>query len=349
MDIEDAANKIGNDIFRELGVSSEQITGSEQPSPVPSPVVADPSNQAPASSNVPAADPSLVPPQPAADPNAPEAPAAATPPEVPGKKLPPQTWKPDAAALWDNLPPRIQDEVLKREEDIFRGIEGYKQDAAIGKEIKTVVAPYMDYFQRFGVDPGQHIGTLLGMHQLLLNGSPQQKQELLQGLVQQFGIQLSQQNAPDFIDPELDNMRRELATLRSQQEAILRQGQQAQAQEVMQKVEQFATDPSKPYFSELINDITQLINGKVCRTLEEAYDRAVWLNPVTRVKEQTRLQQEALSRQQQDQATRAAEAARANSVNVQTSGRTGSETAPVGTMDDTLEETLQRIKSNGLR
>ena len=44
----------------------------------------------------------------------------------------PKTWRPEAAAKFATLPPEVQQEVLKREEDIFKGLEGYKADASIG-------------------------------------------------------------------------------------------------------------------------------------------------------------------------------------------------------------------------
>ena len=36
---------------------------------------------------------------------------------------PPKTWRAEAAGMWAQLPPAVQQEVLKREADIFQGIE----------------------------------------------------------------------------------------------------------------------------------------------------------------------------------------------------------------------------------
>lgn len=275
--------------------------------------------------------------------------------EVPAvvKKPAPQTWRPEAAQLWDQLPEKIQDEVLKREEDIFKGIEGYKQDAAMGKDLRNVLAPYADMYRQYNVDPRQHIGSLLGMHKMLLTGSPQDKQELVLGLAKQFGVELGQQTIPDYIDPELDKVRQELATLRREQQAYFAQTQEAKISKATEEVEKFASDTKNAYFSELVNDIAELIEGSKRQgkqlSLPEAYEKAIWLNPSTRAKEQARLQTEALEKQKKESAERAAKAAKATAANIRTSSKAVSDTTPTGTMDDTLQETLQQIKARNNR
>ena len=89
-------------------------------------------------------------------------PAAGTPSAKEGASAPaastlqpPKTWRPEAAAKFAALPPEVQQEVLKREEDIFKGLESYKADASIGKALKGVVQPYLQVFQSQGIDPMQ--------------------------------------------------------------------------------------------------------------------------------------------------------------------------------------------------
>ena len=50
----------------------------------------------------------------------------------------------------------------------------------------------------------------------------------------------------------------------------------------------FAADPAHPYFDDVANDITALLRGGGAKDLADAYDKAVWANPVTRAKEQAR-------------------------------------------------------------
>lgn len=88
---------------------------------------------------------------------------------------PPKTWRPEAAAKFATLPPEVQQEILKREEDIFKGLESYKADASIGKALKGVVQPYMHIFQAQGVDPIQQVSGLMRAHVALATGTPRAK------------------------------------------------------------------------------------------------------------------------------------------------------------------------------
>ena len=94
----------------------------------------------------------------------------------------PKTWRPEAAAKFATLPPEVQQEVLKREEDIFKGLESYKADASIGKALKGVVQPYLQVFQSQGIDPIQQVSGLMRAHVALATGTPEQKQQFFQHL-----------------------------------------------------------------------------------------------------------------------------------------------------------------------
>ncbi len=120
---------------------------------------------------------------------------------------------------------------------------------------------------------------------------------------------------------------------------------QQRQQQVQQEVRAFATDPANVYFNELADDIAMLLKSKVCSSLKEAYDKAVWANPQTRAKEITRLEAEANAKRQREAEDRAAAARKANGANLRTRDRPASPTAAKGTIDDTLTETLAAIQA----
>lgn len=111
------------------------------------------------------------------------------------------------------------------------------------------------------------------------------------------------------------------------------------------EIETFAADPANPHFEEVSNDMVTLLQGGVCKTLPEAYEKAVWANPVTRAKEIARQQAEATRKAQETEAAKVAAARKATAANVRTSAKSGSATAPLGSIDDTLNETLAKIRS----
>lgn len=339
MDIENAANQIGADLFGSGG----EFAGSEPSEGSAPPAV---ESDAPAAGDSPMADANPA----GSEPDAVEASKAeAEVPPTETKRTAPQTWRGEAAQLWDSLPEKVQDEVLKREEDIFKGIEQYKGDAHLGKELKDILRPHMDLFQRYNIHPGNHIQQLLGFQRTLIEGTPQQKAELLKQVARDYRIPLDEFGDSPYVDPATEQMRHELESLRGQFQQLTAAQQATRLQEVTTTVEKFASDPNRPYFAELINDMTTLIDSKVCKNLEEAYDLAIWRNPTTRAKEQARLQTEAAEKLRKEAAEHAAKAAKATAARVTPTSRAVGDTAPLGTMDDTIAETLKQIQSRSNR
>lgn len=263
---------------------------------------------------------------------------------------PPKTWRKEAAATWAALPPEAKAEILKREEDIFKGIEAYKADAGFGKSLKGVMAPYMPILQQYNIDPVAQVQQLMNAHHTLALGSPQQKAALFQQLARDYQIDLSQLQAPGeapYIDPAVKDLQTQLQAVKSQ----LSSAEQARLNETKQTLEKqidaFAQDPANAHFNEVANDMAVLLEKGVCKTLPEAYERAVWMNPAVRAKEVARQQAEASKKAADEAATKAAAARKATGANVRTSAKSGSAAAPLGSIDDTLAEALAAIKARG--
>ena len=280
-------------------------------------------------------------PQDTASPEATEAPQETSTP-APALEAP-KTWRPEAAAHFATLPSEVQKEILKREEDIFRGLEGYKADASIGKALKSVVQPYTELFQSQGIDPMQQVSGLMRAHIALATGTPEQKQQFFQHLASEYGVELS--GEMPYVDPQVADLQKQLASLQSrlngreQQEAT-----QARAK-LQAEIEAFASDPAHTYFDEVANDIAGLLKSGAAKDLSDAYEKAIWANPITRAKEQARLTVAAEAKAKTEAAEKVKQARRATSVNVRSSAKAASGTAPTGSIDDTLNEALSAIRS----
>ena len=277
---------------------------------------------------------------------------AETPEPAAATDAPPKTWRKEASAHWAALPSEIKAEVLKRESDIFAGLETYKADAGFGKSIKAVVAPYEQILRANNMDPAQTIGGLMNAHYTLATGTPEARVQLFQKLAKDYGIdlgQLSGQPAGEapYIDPAVAALQKELQTVQSQLSATAQQQHQQRRAEVSRQVDVFAADPKNVHWNDVADDITRLISTGVAGTLQEAYDKAVWLNPVTRAKEVTRTAAEATSKAQAEAKAKADKAKAAMAANVHTKARNGSAATPLGSLDDTLEASLASIRSRG--
>lgn len=282
-------------------------------------------------------------PEPAAE-SAP-APAAEETPAAPVVKAPPQSWAKDKHEVWAKMPPEAQDYYMTREKQMLDGLESYKQHAGIGRQLTEVFTPYKAMLAAQGVDEVKATQVLMNAHYRLTTLSPQEKLAYFAELGRGYGIDLSalstaQNTQP--IDPTVKELQDKVVKL----EGTLTQRQQAEreAEAVKWKstVDTFAADPAHPYFDECADDIVALIQAG--NTLEQAYDKAVYANPVTRAKELARLQteQETKLRAEAEAKVAAARKARGTIVKGRDTNRTPTE--PLGSMDDTMRETLKTIK-----
>ena len=256
----------------------------------------------------------------------------------------PKTWRPEATAKWEATPPEVQAEILKREDDMFRGLETYKNDANIGKGVKSVLEPYLPVLKQHNIDPLVQISGLMRAHYALVTGSPEEKQAMFTKLASDYGIQTDLGEAP-YVDPQVASLRQELQTLKSTVQGREAQEAERSRNSLAAEINTFASDPAHAYFDEVANDIAGLLRSGSAKDLAEAYEKAVWANPTTRAKEQARLTAEALANAQKAAQGKAQAAKKAVSANVKSSARPASGTAPAGSIDDTLNAALMDIKS----
>lgn len=276
------------------------------------------------------------------------APTPATSAEPPAD-APPRTWRKEASATWAALPSEAKAEILKREDDIFRGIESYKADATVGQAMRAATAPYESLLQAAGLTPVQAISGLFQTHKVLATGTPEQRLQTLVNMAKSYNVDLSQAavpaGEPPYIDPAVAALQNELRGVQSQlQEANQRRMQEVRSG-ITSEVDTFAKDPANPYFNEVATDVAALLQRGLAGTLKEAYEKAIWLNPVTRAKEAVRTTTEANAKVLKDVQETEAKARKAMAANVKARAKSGSATTPLESLDTTLEATLAKIKA----
>lgn len=267
---------------------------------------------------------------------------------APGPLDLPKTWKQDEAikAAWAGVDPVIKAEVARREEAMFKGLETYKSDAEDGRVFQKVFEPYEQAFRANNVNPVALTQGLLQSHYALSYGSSEQKVAMFRHLAEAYGVDLQVASAEQpYVDPEVQRLRRENQALQSQQRRAQEESAANLHSTMETQLKTFEADPKNVHFLEVIDQMIPLI--QTGDSLEEAYQKAIWVNPKTRALEVARLNKEDASRKAQEEKDRVAAARRATSVNVKTSAKSGSATAPVGSMDDTMAETLAEIRGRG--
>jgi len=257
-------------------------------------------------------------------------------------KTAPNTWTPQAQAKFATLDPIIQAEVERREADFHKGIEQYKQKAQFSDIIEKTITPFMGTINALNITPDVAIKELLQADHKLRYGSQQEKQSYFAELAQAYGVDLGQVQPiqQQQIDPRVQTLQQRLNEIenRDRQRTMLEQQQEART--LNSEIAKFASDPAHSHFEELRNDMAELLQAQLATSLQDAYEQASWRNHATRA---------ALIAEQQAaakaEATKKAQAAKeAASVNVR--ARPSMPTsAPIGTMDETIKATLQRLKN----
>lgn len=227
----------------------------------------------------------------------------------------PSSWKAEAALEWSKVPPSVQAEIQRREDDFHKGLQSYKETADFGASLKSEFAPYEAVMRADGIAPQQLIRNLLNTAYQLRAGNPEQKRNVIAGLAQHYGVDLGvaqQQGAVQHVeDPRVNTLQQQVQGLTQQ----LTERQQREQAEVSRKsketIDAFAKSPERAeYFPLVRTEMAALLESGIAKTLEEAYDKAILLVPP--VREKILAQQQEITRKTAEEKVKAAKRAAAN-------------------------------------
>lgn len=234
---------------------------------------------------------------------------------------------------------------------MFRGIEGFKEDASWGKGVKSVLAPFAAIMQQHNIDPMVQIGGLMNAHYSLATGSPQAKADLIAKLLVDYKVDPTLVKVGDapgeapYVDPEVKALRESVQALQSTEATRQKENETRVRAELATKIDSFFADPANTYINEVGHDMARLIDSGLAKDTADAYQQAIWLNPAVRAKEQARITTEAATKVETERAAKAEAARKASAANVNARAKSGSTAAPLGTMEDTMMATLRDIKT----
>lgn len=245
------------------------------------------------------------------------APAAAAPAAAPvidqaapvaaAPKGAPSSWRKEVAEKhWAQFAPEVQEEVLRREADFHKGIEGWRSNADKGRAFEQALAPYQETLKTLGVDGVTAVTELMKADHVLRHAPESVKVQKLLELAGVYGIDLQKQFSPDVAryEHELFQTREQLKQYQSQQE-------NASKQALNSDIEAFASAPGHEHFEAVRAHMAALLQGGQASSLDDAYEQAVYANPTTR---------SAMLEQQRQQAAAGAQAQRARAAAVSVRG-----------------------------
>lgn len=263
----------------------------------------------------------------------------------------PSTWTPTLKDKWATVDPEIKAEIAKREGDMFRGIEQYKTDATLGKEVSQLFAPHQALLDQAGMTPAQVTRNLVSAQLTMAQGTPEQKVALIHQLCADYNIVLpgADADASAGVPPAVAALQQQVNTLSSQLQAQQTRQAAEQRQSLQSQVDAFMGDKENfPHAEVLANDIAMLITADKKLTLAQAYEKALWANPVTRIEAQKALATEAAKAAKEAEAEKLRKAQEATRNNLKARPKNApADTGKGATMDDTLAQTLAAINARG--
>jgi hypothetical protein len=313
-DVEAAADSIGNDLFPSEEVESEPEQESTEAAPVEA-------STQPAPTETPVVKPETETPAPTVRPA-------------------PKSWAKETHEVWAKLDPQAQDYIEKREKDFLSGLDQYKHEATYGKTLRDVIAPFQPMLQASGVDGPQAVAFLLNAHAQLSQGSMESRRAAYEQLGRNLKLTPEDPNAAP-VDPKVRQLEERLASFEQSVTARQQAELTAARDKAGRDLEAFVTE--HPDFDEVGDEVLKLV--QVGESLQDAYDKAKWMNKVTRQKEIVRLQTEAEAKLRENARLDALPKQKAAGVNVRGRDTKRGPTDPLGTMDDTMAATLAEIKS----
>lgn len=281
---------------------------------------------------------------------APGTPAAAAPAEKPAAQLrAPVSWKPNIREHWTKLPPEVQAEVHRREQDIGHAL----QESASAREalqyVQQVIGPYANNIRASGSDALGAIANFFQADHTLRHGSMPEKAQLVASIIKQYGVDIQALDSTLAGQPAQDSTQTALLQqveqrVNAQLQPLVgffnqMQGQRAQAfgqieQEAGAEVASFGQDAAHEFFNDVREEMADIIEmytkrGQVI-SLQEAYDRATKLNP--------HVSDIVMKRAAQEQASAQAQAAQRAK---RTAASIASSPAPAGTPGPTSGTSLR--------
>ena len=245
-----------------------------------------------------------------------------------GVARPPASWRPETREHWQKLPPQVQQEVLKREAEITRGLQETTSQRQAVEAFKELMSPFMPIAMgRYGGDVTGMIRQHAQTEMQLLNGTQADVAKAITNAIQEYGVGRFGKGFIETLDGALVGIEPQITPQEAIQRAVQQQmaplqqawqqatqnSQAQQAQAAAHEVSGFAQNAE--FYDQVRNRMADMIETAAARgqgvTLEQAYVEACWSDPNVRGKLIERQGQ-----MQAQQRTQAAQRARSAAVSV---------------------------------
>lgn len=196
----------------------------------------------------------------------------------------PQSWGQSVKTKWGELPEEVRAEILKREGDIHKAFTSQDGELRLGREIKSVIAPYEAQIRAEGATPTQAVESLLNTAYILRTGTAEQKKALILNTAKQYGVDLGV-GEEEYVDPTIAQLKSEIDNLKRLADPTVIEKtltQRMESTKIQSDIAAFASDPAHVHFETVKPLMASILGAGQAKDLKEAYDMACMANPTTR-------------------------------------------------------------------
>lgn len=239
----------------------------------------------------------------------------------------PASWRPEIREHWGSLPEPVRAEIARREVEVQRTLQETAEARKTVESIDRVIAPYMSFIKAEGSNPLQAIDNMMSTAAKLRTGTAPELATMMAQLINQFGTgrfgaafieQLDGALAGQAprVDPQQAAIEQVLNQRLAPVQQMLTQFQQAQLAQQQQVTERAQNEVAQflakaEFGDDVREDMADLLEAAQRKgqslTLQQAYEKACYLNDSVRAVMQQR--QAAQGAQVQTQAAQRAKSA----------------------------------------
>lgn len=207
----------------------------------------------------------------------------------------PVTWRPAAREKWGSIAKDVQDEVLRRDQEVDQALRQTAGARQFANEMSRTIQPFEAMIRAEGGNPVSAVDSLLKTAYNLRTANPQNKAIMVAQMIRQHGVdvkildevlsQLVKGQQPNAAtDPNIQYIQRELAPIKQFFTEFQQWGTQSQqnvAREAATAVEKFKAE--NEFAKDVMDDMADIMDMGAKRgiqiSLQDAYKRATLAHP----------------------------------------------------------------------
>lgn len=209
-------------------------------------------------------------------------------PKVDQEPNAPEHWAEEDKEVFSSLDTRGREFLLRRHKEMEAAHT--KKQQAVAEERKRLegllktVEPHDEFFNDIGLKREEALANILNVARVLHGHDPKSKAAVVQQIINDYNVQLGNQQDSEPLDPQTQLIFSEVNQLKENLRQLQQERIQNEERSLQNTINDFANQKDEsgnlkyPHFETLKEDMGILMSARKAESLEEAYEAAIYLN-----------------------------------------------------------------------